>query len=311
MSELLKSLEQFGITGYRAQVLLALMRAGGHLNAKELAQKSGVPLARLYSILLELERQGLVRSLPGKVTLYRAVDASKAVESLARQKRKSLEAQFSELDLASKDLRQAFSSTSRPFPSISVRYFSNPEEYWATIAEAEKAGVGTQRRVVECRRLVFSLLDEELGENGWASFARAAKKKIFREQVSYLVNVDEFVASRLRDLKSKKKVAESLKLFLSFLKQHSDSVYAAPTLAVQNMVVEIRPSLVFLEFYSSDSSKMLNGLLISGEVAANDFAKWFDALLGERKPAEKMFRDFQNALVEAAEKQGIKLESVV
>ncbi len=64
-----QDLEQFGLNGYEARVLLALLRLGS-ASAADLARVAQVPRTSVYPVLQELAGRGLLEQVPGKTVLW-------------------------------------------------------------------------------------------------------------------------------------------------------------------------------------------------------------------------------------------------
>ena len=81
---LIEKLVELGLTRNEAKAYVALVELGvaAPLNV---ATASGVPKAKIYYVLSELERKGIVESHQGKPKLYRAIEPSKALEMLAEK----------------------------------------------------------------------------------------------------------------------------------------------------------------------------------------------------------------------------------
>ncbi|HEX6499466.1 MAG TPA: helix-turn-helix domain-containing protein [Micromonosporaceae bacterium] len=80
-TRLLTELTDLGLTQYEAKAYLTLLGRDRY-TAGELARSSGIPRQRIYDVLGSLTERGLVRTLPGQVVRYTAVDPSAAVNRL-------------------------------------------------------------------------------------------------------------------------------------------------------------------------------------------------------------------------------------
>ena len=88
-----KLLERMGYPVYHSNILLFLIKQKEPVNAKEISNGSEVPLSRVYSILIELEKQSLVKSAPGKITTYTVVDKKTFLQQVRSKKDKQLRRQ--------------------------------------------------------------------------------------------------------------------------------------------------------------------------------------------------------------------------
>lgn len=76
-----RDLEEFGLNGYEARVLVALASAGT-ADATELGRLSGVNRTSVYPVLQELTAQGLAEHLPGKTARWASLPAEELLERL-------------------------------------------------------------------------------------------------------------------------------------------------------------------------------------------------------------------------------------
>jgi sugar-specific transcriptional regulator TrmB len=84
--DLRETLEELGYQSYHSNVLIYLVSSDKFATAKEISINADVPLSRIYSILIELEKQGLVRSIPGKKTTYTVVEKKRFLQQVGKQK---------------------------------------------------------------------------------------------------------------------------------------------------------------------------------------------------------------------------------
>lgn len=86
-----QDLEQFGLNGYEARVLLALLRCGSG-TAADLARLSGVPRTSVYSVLPELAARGVAEQLPGKMAVWVSPGRDEVLERLYLAQEERLQA---------------------------------------------------------------------------------------------------------------------------------------------------------------------------------------------------------------------------
>ncbi len=79
--EVERVLEGLGLRGYQAKVLLALLQCG-EAKASEISRLSGVPRAKVYSVLDQLANMGLVDKTPGRPIRYKAKEPEEIVERI-------------------------------------------------------------------------------------------------------------------------------------------------------------------------------------------------------------------------------------
>ena len=89
MKALENALLELGLNRYEARAYIALLELNS-AKAAEVAERSGVPLAKIYEVLGGLERKGLVESSAGKPKVYRALDPSVALRGYVREKERYL-----------------------------------------------------------------------------------------------------------------------------------------------------------------------------------------------------------------------------
>ena len=84
-------LERLGLEGYAAKAYLALLETASSA-AKEVAERAGIPKGRIYEVLEELHRRGVVELLPEMPKRYRAVPLPELFDRLVRSQSQELEA---------------------------------------------------------------------------------------------------------------------------------------------------------------------------------------------------------------------------
>ena len=84
-----KLFEELGLSSYQAKVLVALMQCG-ESKASDVAQLSGVPRAKVYSVLDQLVDMGLADKKPGRPVRYKA----KAPEEIVERLKLNIESEF-------------------------------------------------------------------------------------------------------------------------------------------------------------------------------------------------------------------------
>lgn len=92
----LKNLDKFGLNSYEAKSYLSLLEKS-QLTASEVSRLAGIPRARVYETLENLEKRGFCRSIPGKVKMYSAVDPSLLKETLIQMEKDKLEQRIQKL----------------------------------------------------------------------------------------------------------------------------------------------------------------------------------------------------------------------
>jgi len=124
-------LGELGLSGYQVKVLLALVQCG-EAKASEISQLSGVPRAKVYSVLDQLVDLGLIDKKPGRPIIYRA----KSPKELLNRLRLNLEMEYKEkigkLERYEREIIQVledlYSPKSEPKELIRVLKVGEPSE---------------------------------------------------------------------------------------------------------------------------------------------------------------------------------------
>lgn len=90
-SELCRVLRDAGLSKYQSQAYTALLRLGT-ASATELADESGVPAARIYDVLRDLEEKGYVETYDGDTLRARASEPDTVLSELRRRSEELSEA---------------------------------------------------------------------------------------------------------------------------------------------------------------------------------------------------------------------------
>jgi sugar-specific transcriptional regulator TrmB len=72
---------EYGMTGYQIKALLTLIKHG-EAKASDISELSGIPKAKVYSVLDQLVNFGLIGKIPGRPIRYRAKPPEEIVERL-------------------------------------------------------------------------------------------------------------------------------------------------------------------------------------------------------------------------------------
>ncbi len=90
-SNLLNSLETFGLSEYESKAYAALVSAGKSSSVTELSQVCDVPRSNLYSVLEKLNQKGLVEVQQGRPQLFKAIEPEKSLKEIEKEKKERLE----------------------------------------------------------------------------------------------------------------------------------------------------------------------------------------------------------------------------
>ena len=115
--------QALGLNSYEARAYFALL--GGRMSAKEVSERSGVPLSRTYDTLRSLEAMGFSSEAGGS---YQAVRPSVALRSrlgmIAAKFEEEPEERRSAVEDAIRDLKQAFKDGKIPDSMNDDRYYN-------------------------------------------------------------------------------------------------------------------------------------------------------------------------------------------
>lgn len=81
LAELRATFEEFGLNGYEAQVLLALLQLGS-ATARELARVADVGRTHVYPVLEALRERGVARQLGGKLSVWQSPGREEVLDRL-------------------------------------------------------------------------------------------------------------------------------------------------------------------------------------------------------------------------------------
>lgn len=309
--ELKKLLKSIGFTEYKSSVFLFMTTQPKALNAKQIAYGADIPLARIYSVLLELEKEGLVRRIPGKIQLYTVVGSKEATEKIFTKQEKKMKEKLGNFKKLSHSFKKELSHIEKERkiqPNVTVRYHEKDPNYWLRIAEIEgKVNRGEVRRILDVWRPIWGLLDEELNKSltlrkNYLTDLKLVKRGVIQR---YLYNPKMIVHSTAVELKNKEKIVKSLSKFLNFCSENRNEIRIKITHTFENMLVEITPETVILEFFAGQLESG-NAIELNGELAVKDFTIWFDAMYGKDDPKgyEKLKKEIKK---QAREMLGIAL----
>ena len=142
------TLTGMGLNEYQALALTYLLFMG-EAKALELSKASGVPSARIYGILDELVRMGLVRVKPGRPSIYVSLPPEEVAEKLVTIRSRELERKM-------KMLREHANA----FADIARRIYLMGRRGMSTVPLLRIVGVG-EASLAETRKL-YDMAEEEI-----------------------------------------------------------------------------------------------------------------------------------------------------
>ena len=110
MSEVTALLKRIGLNEYESRVYSSLNSSQAK-TASEISQKARIPRARVYDVLMTLERKGFVMISVGRPVSFKAVEPEKALKNYEKQKRKSFETELKEMNSLKESLKKNFNKT--------------------------------------------------------------------------------------------------------------------------------------------------------------------------------------------------------
>ena len=95
--EWIQKLKKMGLSGYEAQVYLALL-GETRAPASRVVRKSGVPQSKVYGALSSLVERGFAEQVLGDVKLYRGIPPEQAFENYRRSVEDALAESKTDID---------------------------------------------------------------------------------------------------------------------------------------------------------------------------------------------------------------------
>jgi hypothetical protein len=280
--ELKKVLEELGFAKYHSRILLYLISIGKYVDARQIEAGSGVPLSRIYSIVLELKKSNLILTLPGKTNLYAAQPKTRLISAIKVLKEKQMAAQKQKLASAYDVLNRKLAKVKTKGPSdVIITHYHRNEDYWLDYLKTEtKLRRGDTHRIINNIRLCPSFIKEELNNmpKCQASVMRGEGFQEDSAKVQYILNPKSLVKNTISDLREHSKVKLALKQALYALKKESEVADIFINEDTNRMLFVIDPDCVWMEFYGDRYDQIISALRIQSVDVARDFAKWFDSL---------------------------------
>ncbi len=108
MLELIALLKRIGLNEYESRVYSSL-NSGSTLTASEISKKASIPRARVYDVLMSLEKKGFVMVSVGRPVSFKAIEPEKALANYENQKRAGFERDLEEMNSLKEELKKNFS----------------------------------------------------------------------------------------------------------------------------------------------------------------------------------------------------------
>ncbi len=118
LAELIALLKRLGLNEYESRVYSSLNQSS-ESTASEISRKAGIPRARVYDVLMSLEKKGFVMVSVGRPVSFKAVQPEKALVNYEKQKRNSFERELNEMCSLKEELKKKFNSKTEENNSFS------------------------------------------------------------------------------------------------------------------------------------------------------------------------------------------------
>ncbi len=288
IKDIRNELVRLGYSDYYAKVILCLISSEKFLDAKEIERRTGVPLARLYSILISLEKERLVKSVSGNVKRYAASNKEDILNSISEKKKKELQKTREDIAGSLSFITKCFNDIHTEVTETEIRVFNDNEGYWkeynSTVSKLKKGDV---YRIINSKRAADSFLPEELENNpGIKEMIISDEKKLKEGVIIHLAcNPESLVKNTFEELKgSEAKMEHSMKRLLDSYKRMSRYChYISFTRWFKNIVIVIMQDSVFMEFYYDTTNVINTAIKIRSRQLSSDLSSWFDDFDSKKK----------------------------
>ncbi|MBU2475957.1 hypothetical protein KKG83_00640 [Candidatus Micrarchaeota archaeon] len=107
LDDLTALLKRIGLNEYESKVYSSLS-SNKTLTASDVSRKAGIPRARVYDVLMSLEKKGFVMVSLGRPVSFKAIEPETALMNFERQKRELFELELEEMKSLKEDLKKNF-----------------------------------------------------------------------------------------------------------------------------------------------------------------------------------------------------------
>ncbi len=289
-------LRKLGFTLYESRILSYMLKESRWVSAEEIVKNARVPKTKIYSLLIKLEKEGLIKATPGKPRRFLA-KKEEFIARLRELKRKTFMKKLRQEEELISQLAKALPKIVE-YEKVEVRYFTDPEEYWkAYLKEVNKFRKGDIYRVINTVRLTFGLLKEEI-ENipSLKKYAGTEPALAKGAKLHYILNPKTIVERTIAELKDPQKVEQSLRQMLRKMYLYRKQIMIDIHPAFKNLLVVIMKDCVCFEFYDESSVSISSAIMIFGKSIVSDFSKWFDALCAKKHDPEEDIKKFEREI---------------
>jgi len=280
--ELKNLLKELGYDDYHANVLLALAKESP-LDAKELTVASGVPIGRIYSVLLDLEDDCLVRRMAGPVDKFSAQPNDVLIRRMVRKNEEEIIERKKRIRGIAKSLRSGLNVIPMLTSGFEIHHYTKDRDYWPVYNKAVSIlRKGDIYRIINSRRISDSLLDIELDGNPDLKKMVIQDNKMVAKggKIHIVTNPESVVTNIQKELKKPELIKESVNKMLTRFSNKLLRKHTKITLAPQfkDLIIAIIGDNVFMEFYDEKTNSIASALHIKGKKIARDMAHWFDSI---------------------------------
>jgi sugar-specific transcriptional regulator TrmB len=261
--EWVQKLKKMGLSGYEAQVYLALL-GETRAPASRIVRKSGVPQSKVYGALTALVQKGFAEQVLGDVKLFRGIPPAEAFANYQRSVHESLLSAQSDMDELS---RSAPSSPGQEPGSLGIRLV-RAQQIKAVLAESY--GKATTELLVAIKNPALVSPDLQRDMRGGDRNVR----------MRYIVE-----APILRN----PQIGPALRAEAD----ESDTVRFIERVPLHFMVVDRR--IVIMELPEEDGTTL--ALVVPNRGLAENMRRLFDTLWGQGQSAGEMSDHFRSAVV--------------
>ena len=278
-------LQKIGLSDYESRAICALFRKQ-ELTAQEISEQSNIPYTKIYSILNNLEKAGLVRTSLSRPKKYCPLSPEMTVKLIIEGKKEQLE----ELEKTSKrdisSLERIYQKDVAVNGNGAVWFLPTLDIIWDTVAsEASNA-----------KKAFYILADRGCWE---IAFKFQKLVSSFKKQVAKKVTASYIMPLSLND-----KINTLGNDWLTYVSTDNVSIRALPDeKIVQNIMIVDNVSVGFA-FKNPHNSKVWSGVLVKEESMAKGTLDYHNMLWRTAMPIEKKIREVARKELKRREKEG-------
>lgn len=309
VDEIRKILEEdINFNKYQTDVLVYMLKQPNYQTAKQVAEGSGVPVFRVYSILDSLAEKGLVTTSAGKQKLFLIADASRINELIFIAKEKELREKEKLLEKACLKLREKLSDIQLSEGSeIIASYYVRPEDYWPVKAKLmEELQSNDSVKLIETNLSFLCFIGDQSLPKYFEQYVLKSLQAIKKSNKLWglFINPEILVGAIIQQCKTdRKKVIKTLTKFLEFCSTHRNKLRVKCMLDIQNFTLSVIHDSVFIEFYAPYGvvPEFFIALKIKNKKVSDIFSSWLDMQFAPGGyAAEKEFVEVKNKILSAA-----------